>query len=50
MISVQAAQQHKLMDLILFTPEQVDWVNLYHSRSCEILAPFMDDAQMACLK
>lgn len=45
-----APYQHKLMDLNLMTPEEIDWVNTYHSRCREILAPYLDDAQMAWLK
>ncbi|KAJ8451812.1 hypothetical protein Cgig2_007295 [Carnegiea gigantea] len=45
-----APYQRKLIDLNLLTPEEVKWVNSYHSKCCELLAPYMDESEMAWLK
>ncbi|XP_056169759.1 aminopeptidase P1-like [Syzygium oleosum] len=45
-----APYQSKLIDLSLLTPEEIDWLNTYHSKCRDILAPYLDDAEMAWLK
>lgn len=45
-----APYQRKLMDLSLLTPEEVNWVNSYHSKCREVLAPYLDESQMKWLK
>ncbi|KAK9285044.1 hypothetical protein L1049_024228 [Liquidambar formosana] len=45
-----APYQRKLMDLGLLIPEEIDWLNTYHSNCREILAPYLDDSEMAWLK
>ncbi|KAL2905618.1 Aminopeptidase P1 [Bienertia sinuspersici] len=40
-----APYQHKLIDLNLLTPEEISWVNEYHSRCREILSPYMNEAE-----
>ncbi|XP_057528571.1 aminopeptidase P1 [Amaranthus tricolor] len=44
-----APYQHKLINLSLLTPEEIRWVNSYHSRCREILAPYMNDTEMGWL-
>lgn len=46
----QAPYQHKLIDLKLLTPEEINWVNTYHSRCREILSPYMNDTEMTWLR
>lgn len=46
----QAPYQHKLIDLKLLTPEEISWVNTYHSRCREILSPYMNETEMAWLR
>ncbi|XVE82668.1 hypothetical protein DITRI_Ditri16bG0024400 [Diplodiscus trichospermus] len=41
-----APYQIKLIDLSLLTPEEIEWVNTYHSKCREILAPYMDKYEM----
>ncbi|KAL9158507.1 hypothetical protein ABFS82_08G073600 [Erythranthe guttata] len=45
-----APYQTKLMDLSLLVPEEVEWLNKYHYRCREILAPFLDNSEMEWLK
>ncbi|KAH9619266.1 hypothetical protein KSS87_008030 [Heliosperma pusillum] len=45
-----APYQHKLIDLKLLTPEEINWVNMYHSKCREILAPYLSDSELAWLK
>ncbi|KMS95197.1 hypothetical protein BVRB_011370 [Beta vulgaris subsp. vulgaris] len=45
-----APYQHKLIDLKLLTPEEISWVNTYHSRCREILSPYMNETEMAWLR
>ncbi|KAI6700179.1 hypothetical protein NL676_014503 [Syzygium grande] len=45
-----ALYQSKLIDLSLLMPEEIDWLNTYHSKCRETLAPYLDDAEMAWLK
>lgn len=46
----QAPYQRKLIDLNLLTPEEIDWLNTYHSRCRETLAPHLDETELAWLK
>lgn len=45
-----APYQKKLINLSLLTPEEIDWVNTYHSNCREILASYLDDSETAWLK
>ncbi|GAB2279191.1 actin patch protein [Dionaea muscipula] len=45
-----APYQRKLMDLNLLSLEEVRWVNTYHSQCRDILAPYLDETEMAWLK
>ncbi|KAF9620271.1 hypothetical protein IFM89_011006 [Coptis chinensis] len=45
-----APYQKKLMDVSLLAPDEIEWVNTYHSRCKEILAPYLDESEMAWLK
>ncbi|XP_021274536.1 probable Xaa-Pro aminopeptidase P [Herrania umbratica] len=45
-----APYQIKLIDLSLLTPQEIEWVNSYHSKCREILEPYMDKHQMEWLK
>nr|DAD40655.1 TPA_asm: hypothetical protein HUJ06_014978 [Nelumbo nucifera] len=45
-----APYQKKLMDLRVLAPEEIEWVNTYHARCRELLAPFLDESEMAWLK
>ncbi|KAL7101773.1 hypothetical protein ACP275_08G075700 [Erythranthe tilingii] len=45
-----APYQTKLMDLSLLVREEVEWLNKYHYRCREILAPFLDTSEMEWLK
>ncbi|KAI6700170.1 hypothetical protein NL676_014494 [Syzygium grande] len=45
-----APYQTKLINLSLLTPEEINWLNTYHSKCRDILAPYLDDAEMAWLK
>ncbi|KAJ4835717.1 actin patch protein [Turnera subulata] len=45
-----APYQKKLIDLSLLSPEEVDWVNTYHSSCRDILAPHLDEHEKAWLK
>ncbi|KAF8028719.1 hypothetical protein BT93_E1391 [Corymbia citriodora subsp. variegata] len=45
-----APYQSKLINLSLLTPEEIDWLNTYHSKCRDILAPYLDDDEMAWLK
>jgi len=38
------------MDLKLMTPEEIEWVDAYHATCREILAPCLDEKEMAWLK
>eukprot|EP00268_Persea_americana_P057456 TRINITY_DN68889_c0_g1_i1.p1 TRINITY_DN68889_c0_g1~~TRINITY_DN68889_c0_g1_i1.p1 ORF type:complete len:630 (-),score=124.69 TRINITY_DN68889_c0_g1_i1:338-2227(-) len=44
-----APYQKKLMDLSLLTTEEVQWVNAYHSTCRKVLAPYMDEHELAWL-
>ncbi|XP_038719152.1 aminopeptidase P1-like [Tripterygium wilfordii] len=45
-----APYQKKLIDLLLLTPEEINWVNTYHARCGEILAPYLDESERGWLK
>jgi Xaa-Pro aminopeptidase len=45
-----APYQMKLIDLSLLTPEEINWVNSYHSKCKDILAPYMNESEIAWLK
>ncbi|XP_057498646.1 aminopeptidase P1 [Actinidia eriantha] len=45
-----APYQRKLIDLSLLTPEEIDWVNAYHSKCKEVLASYLDESETAWLK
>ena len=38
------------MDLKLMTPAKIEWVDSYHSTYREILAPYLNETEMAWLK
>jgi len=40
----------KLIDLDELTREEIDWLNTYHSKCKDILAPFMNQTEMEWLK
>ncbi|KAL3525421.1 hypothetical protein ACH5RR_013793 [Cinchona calisaya] len=45
-----APYQTKLIDLSLLVPEEIEWLNNYHSKCSEILAPYLDESELAWLK
>ncbi|KAL6953172.1 actin patch protein [Sarracenia purpurea var. burkii] len=45
-----APYQKKLMELSLLTPEEIEWVNTYHSQCREVLASYLEDSETAWLK
>lgn len=47
---VQAPYQVKLIDVNALVPDEIDWLNTYHSKCRDILAPFLDECEMAWLK
>lgn len=46
----QAPYQRKLIDFSLLTPEEVDWLNGYHSKCRDILDPYLNESEKAWLK
>lgn len=46
---MQAPYQTKLMDLTLLSPEEIEWVNSYHSDCRRILTPYMNEKEMEWL-
>lgn len=46
----QAPYQKKLIDTKLLVPEEIEWLNKYHSRCSEILAPYLNSTEMEWLK
>ncbi|KAL5557239.1 hypothetical protein UlMin_039475 [Ulmus minor] len=44
-----APYQRKLIDLSLVTPEELNWLNSYHSKCKDILAPYLDESEKAWL-
>ncbi|XP_037491086.1 aminopeptidase P1 isoform X2 [Jatropha curcas] len=45
-----APYQSKLIDVSLLVPDEIDWLNTYHSRCRDILAPYLDESEKAWLK
>ncbi|KAK4584350.1 hypothetical protein RGQ29_022183 [Quercus rubra] len=45
-----APYQRKLIDLSLLIPEEIDWLNSYHSKCRDILAPYLNESESAWLK
>ncbi|BAU00122.1 hypothetical protein VIGAN_10168900 [Vigna angularis var. angularis] len=45
-----APYQTKLIDLKLLSPDEINWVNSYHSTCRDILAPHLDEVENAWLK
>ncbi|CAL9027017.1 unnamed protein product [Prunus brigantina] len=45
-----APYQRKLIDLGLLAPEELEWLNTYHSKCRDILAPYVDESEKAWLK
>lgn len=45
-----APYQTKLIDVSLLVPEEINWLNNYHSKCREILAPFLNESEMTWLK
>ncbi|KAM7262725.1 hypothetical protein ACFE04_000408 [Oxalis oulophora] len=45
-----APYQKKLIDLTLLAPEEINWLNSYHSKCKNILAPYMNESEMTWLK
>ncbi|KAI9215721.1 hypothetical protein POPTR_018G145576v4 [Populus trichocarpa] len=44
-----APYQTKMIDLTLLGPEEINWRNSYHGRCRDILAPYLDESEMAWL-
>lgn len=40
----------ELLDLDMLTGQQIRWLNEYHAKAYELLAPYMDEEQLAALK
>jgi Xaa-Pro aminopeptidase len=38
-----------MIDLTLLGPEEINWLNIYHGRCRDILAPYLDESEMAWL-
>ncbi|KAG5621144.1 hypothetical protein H5410_006362 [Solanum commersonii] len=45
-----APYQRKLIDASLLVPEEIQWLNDYHSKCSEILAPYLNQSEMEWLK
>ncbi|XP_065874563.1 aminopeptidase P1 [Euphorbia lathyris] len=45
-----APYQNKLIDVSLLVPEEINWLNTYHSTCRDILAPYLDESEKAWLK
>ncbi|CAN4123599.1 unnamed protein product [Withania somnifera] len=45
-----APYQRKLIDLSLLVPEEIQWLNDYHSKCSEILTPYLNQSEMEWLK
>lgn len=50
LIYAQTPYQRKLIELSLLTPGEIEWLNTYHSKCRDILAPFMDEAEVLWLR
>lgn len=44
-----APYQTKMIDLTLLGPEEINWLNIYHGRCRDVLAPYLDESEMAWL-
>ncbi|KAL6498131.1 actin patch protein [Orobanche gracilis] len=44
-----APYQRKLMDVRVLVPEEIEWLNNYHSRCREILAPYLNSSEVEWL-
>ncbi|CAI0420162.1 unnamed protein product [Linum tenue] len=44
-----APYQRKLIDVSLLVPEEIEWLNTYHSRCSEILAPYLNENERSWL-
>ncbi|WOL11656.1 hypothetical protein Cni_G20420 [Canna indica] len=45
-----APYQKKLMDLTLLSPQEVEWLNCYHSDCREVLTPYLNEQELEWLK
>ncbi|XP_073293768.1 aminopeptidase P1-like isoform X1 [Primulina huaijiensis] len=45
-----APYQSKLIDVSLLVPEEIEWLNNYHSRCREILAPYLNTSEIEWLR
>ncbi|PHT56543.1 hypothetical protein CQW23_05029 [Capsicum baccatum] len=45
-----APYQRKLIDVSVLVPEEVEWLNEYHAKCREILAPYLNTSEMEWLK
>ncbi|XP_057959213.1 aminopeptidase P1 [Malania oleifera] len=45
-----APYQKKLIDFSLLMQEEIDWLNTYHSKCRKILAPYLNESEMAWLE
>ncbi|OWM74525.1 aminopeptidase P1-like [Punica granatum] len=45
-----APYQTKLIDTSLLTSEEIEWLNTYHSKCRDILAPYLDETERSWLK
>ncbi|XP_071722446.1 aminopeptidase P1 [Rutidosis leptorrhynchoides] len=45
-----APYQTKMIDMSLLTPEEIKWLNTYHSKCRDILASYLNESEMAWLK
>ncbi|KZV50612.1 Xaa-Pro aminopeptidase 2 [Dorcoceras hygrometricum] len=45
-----APYQNKLIDVSLLVPEEIKWLNNYHSRCREILAPYLNTSEIEWLR
>jgi Xaa-Pro aminopeptidase len=46
----QAPYQTKLIDVSHLTPDEIGWLNSYHSKCRDILAPYLNESESAWLK
>lgn len=46
----QAPYQTKLIDVSLLVPEEIEWLNNYHSKCNDVLAPYLDEAEKTWLE
>ena len=42
--------ERELLDTDMLTGKQIAWLNDYHAKCLELLAPYMDEEQLAALK